>query len=213
MKRFFSSLFIFVIFIVSIFYIKSLFIPIIVIMYCFMIFEWYKMTGFSYFLAIGFITISASILGLNYIFSVDPTGSIIFTYFCIIWFVDIFAMFVGTIFPNTLKLSPRISPKKTVIGFIFGVMSSGTVVYILDCILYLKLSYLDLYSKLSISIFSIFLAACAQISDLFVSFFKRKFDIKDSGNYIPGHGGFLDRFDSTILTSPILCICLYFFYY
>ena len=48
----------------------------------------------------------------------------------------------------------------------------------------------------------------AQASDLLVSYFKRKFNVKDTGAIIPGHGGVIDRFDSIILTAPL--VVLYF---
>ena len=48
----------------------------------------------------------------------------------------------------------------------------------------------------------------AQTSDLLVSCFKRKFKIKDTGTIIPGHGGALDRFDSIILTAPLVLLYL-----
>ena len=52
----------------------------------------------------------------------------------------------------------------------------------------------------------IIIAIIAQMSDLFVSYFKRKHKIKDTGTIILGHGGVLDRFDSIILTAPLIAI-------
>jgi len=52
--------------------------------------------------------------------------------------------------------------------------------------------------------FTMIFAVIAQMSDLFISFFKRKFNIKDTGSIIPGHGGILDRCDSLILTAPVM---------
>ena len=50
------------------------------------------------------------------------------------------------------------------------------------------------------------LAVLAQAGDLFESALKRKMGVKDSGNFIPGHGGFLDRFDGYLLTLPAMCL-------
>ena len=61
-----------------------------------------------------------------------------------------------------------------------------------------------IYRGLDLSIFAAIIGILAQISDLFISYFKRRFNLKESGYIIPGHGGLLDRFDSWILTAPIL---------
>jgi phosphatidate cytidylyltransferase len=131
-------------------------------------------------------------------------------YFIIIWTVDTMAL-VGGKTIGGVKLAPKISPNKTWSGLIIGSISSGVAASLLT---YLPNYDLSLFSKIGIHsvqaifIFAMFLAIISQISDLFMSFFKRKFNIKDSGSIIPGHGGMIDRFDSIILTAPIILYAL-----
>ena len=63
-------------------------------------------------------------------------------------------------------------------------------------------------SNVLLSFFALIIGVTAQISDLSISLLKRKFKIKDTGTIIPGHGGALDRFDSIILTAPLIALYL-----
>ena len=102
------------------------------------------------------------------------------------------------------KLAPVISPKKTWSGMVIGVTAGvGAAMLFMDIDRKLFPEH-QLHLNLSVIVL---VAILAQFSDLFVSLFKRKFKIKDSGSLIPGHGGILDRTDSMILTAPLL---LYF---
>ncbi|MGI4775839.1 MAG: phosphatidate cytidylyltransferase, partial [Janthinobacterium lividum] len=136
---------------------------------------------------------------------------ILLIYFAVIWSVDSFAMLGGQKFEGP-KLAPKISPNKTWSGLITGVLA-GTLSSIL---IYMIMQTLDISQQLVITktnlvIASIMIGLTAQLSDLFISYFKRKFKIKDSGNIIPGHGGVLDRFDSIILTAPILFLMVIYY--
>ncbi len=116
---------------------------------------------------------------------------------------DTFALFGGMAFGKH-KLAPVISPNKTVEGSI-----SGTVVTTLISIgvWFLLKDYIN-YSLLT---FVITVAVCtvvAQIGDLSASFIKREAGIKDFGNFIPGHGGALDRIDSMMFSIPTAYILL-----
>ena len=99
------------------------------------------------------------------------------------------------------KLCPKLSPKKTVAGAIGGLV--GGVVGAL-------LIYLIFGSKIegNALLFYLIVGAIAsiftQIGDLFESFIKRKVNIKDMGNIMPGHGGVMDRIDGTIFASTFL---------
>ena len=129
------------------------------------------------------------------------------------WACDTGAYFVG-ITMGKHKLTPELSPKKTIVGAIGGILFSA-----LFCGIYgffistRKIEVEHIFNNNIIIIISfVFLgiigAIFAQFGDLTASATKRRFNIKDYGNLIPGHGGILDRFDSVIFTSGICYIIL-----
>jgi phosphatidate cytidylyltransferase len=129
----------------------------------------------------------------------EDSKHIFITYALIICTIDTFAMFGGRTIGGP-KLAPKISPNKTFAGLFVGVVASMAIVQLLTFIP----NYYFPYQGWSLSIFAAILSIIAQASDLFISYFKRHFGLKDTGNLIPGHGGILDRFDSVIFTAPIL---------
>ncbi len=121
----------------------------------------------------------------------------------IIWASDSGAYFAGTYFGKT-KLFLRISPKKSWEGFIGGACTALVFAFIIS------LYYKDLALWEWIIISGI-VVVVGTYGDLVESLFKRSMAIKDSGNSIPGHGGFLDRFDSLILAIPFIVVFLKLF--
>jgi len=122
--------------------------------------------------------------------------------FLLIWTNDSFAYLVGKNFGKK-KLLTRISPNKTVEGFIGGMIFT----FILSFFLAQKFVTLSLVQWIVIAgIVSVF----GVLGDLIESMFKRQAGVKDSSNLIPGHGGFLDRFDSVIFAAPFIFIYLQF---
>ncbi len=107
---------------------------------------------------------------------------------------DTGAWFFGKNFGNT-KLWPTISPKKTRAGAIGGAFTS---VVLSSLFIYFVFNKLNLFIIVSLLILAIF----AQIGDLIESKLKRQFDVKDSSNLIPGHGGIYDRLDSLLFVAP-----------
>lgn len=115
---------------------------------------------------------------------------------------DSFCYYVGCKFGKH-KLSKVISPNKTIEGSI-----GGTLMCVIFCFLYGMAIQLPWYHCL---ILGLLIAGFAQIGDLCESMIKRDAGVKDSSSILPGHGGFLDRTDSYILTIPVVHYYLYFF--
>ncbi len=113
------------------------------------------------------------------------------------WICDTFAYFTGRAFGKH-KLAPLLSPKKSVEGAVGGTLFS---------ILFGAL--LAFITGGSIGVYAAVAgmgAVVSQFGDLFASGIKRNQGIKDFGNVIPGHGGILDRFDSVIITAPVIYV-------
>ncbi len=121
------------------------------------------------------------------------------------WVSDTFAYLCGRLFGKH-KLIPEVSPKKTVEGAIGGVIFAGLafVLYALIIKNFFDASVAPNYLVMMIA--GMIIAVISQIGDLIASVIKRRFGIKDYGWVFPGHGGVLDRFDSVLLTAPVLWI-------
>jgi phosphatidate cytidylyltransferase len=100
------------------------------------------------------------------------------------------------------KLYPQISPKKTVEGAVAGLASGWVLTIIYKVVAFHAMSWG------SALIMPLVVGAVAQAGDLCESFLKRAFDKKDSGSLLPGHGGFLDRFDGVVFSLPIMYACI-----
>ena len=109
-----------------------------------------------------------------------------------IWFTDSFAYIGGMKFGKN-KLSPHISPNKSIEGSVIGSLSS----IIIAVVFYF-----------TTNIFTNLILAIGQFGDLIESAYKREYGVKDSSNLLPGHGGIFDRFDSVILSAPCLVLLL-----
>ena len=206
--RIISAIVIGLIFITAIFFIRPLFFVLMLGIAGAMLAEWYDMTYTkSNYLYSGIVIIPIPIAALLYISNIDDNGWLLFTFFVIIWCVDSVAMFVGKLVEGP-KLAPTLSPRKTVSGLLGGVAAASLLPLLLNLIpVYNITNYIPTSLTVLMCQFA-FIGVVAQISDLFISYFKRKFKIKDSGNIIPGHGGMLDRFDSITLTAPIVAFYL-----
>ena len=163
--------------------------------------EWYNMTkdNVRYNIAgLAIISIPVSCLfSIMYMF--DNYKYIFLTYGIIIASMDVCAMFGGRYFGGP-KLVPKISPNKTWSGLVSGLLGCAIFTYLIS----LLPEYDFEYTGFQLVVFAAFLGLLGQASDIFISYFKRRFNLKDTGNILPGHGGMLDRFDSIILTAPVL---------
>ena len=114
-----------------------------------------------------------------------------------IWICDTAAYFVGSAIGKH-KLFERVSPHKTIEGAIAGFAFSLVTVYIF------YLLYPNLLTLIHYLIIGGIIGIISQVGDLIESLFKRDVGVKDSSAILPGHGGFLDRFDAPTFTVPIM---------
>jgi phosphatidate cytidylyltransferase len=119
--------------------------------------------------------------------------------FILTWVNDTFAYLSGLIAGKT-KLFERVSPKKTsegtIGGAVFTIIASIIIGYLFDN------EHMIFWILVSLIIIP-----CAVLGDLMESLFKRSMNLKDTGNIMPGHGGILDRFDSTFFVVPFFLMC------
>jgi phosphatidate cytidylyltransferase len=121
----------------------------------------------------------------------------------LVWNTDTGAYLIGKNFGKT-PFAPKISPKKTWEGFI-----GGTLIGTLCGSLLAFWIPFPFHTSLTIILFSLSLSLTAHVGDLLESVAKRYFKVKDSGTFIPGHGGFLDRLDSLMGVSIISSLILF----
>lgn len=116
---------------------------------------------------------------------------------------DIFAFLIGSKFGKR-KLCEKISPHKTIEGAIAGVL--GVVIFFVVMTVIFNKFFNTSYNILVIAALGIVASILGQFGDLAASTIKRKCNIKDFGNIMPGHGGILDRCDSVMFVAPIIYI-------
>ena len=136
------------------------------------------------------------------------SGLLMVSFFCIIWASDVGAYCFGMLLGQKVwpaKMCPTISPKKSWAGFIGGMLMAMLAGAILHW------TGLWTFSMLHCLIVSAIMHVMGVFGDLFESMWKRAAGIKDSGNIIPGHGGLMDRFDSSLFAFPAAYIYLVLF--
>ena len=111
---------------------------------------------------------------------------------------DSFSYFTG-LFYGKKYIFKKISPKKTLEGYLGGIFFTNTTFF------FYFIFFLDIYSYISFIIFINSIIIFSALGDLLQSFFKRQNNIKNSSSFLPGHGGFFDRFDS-FLTSIVFLL-------
>jgi phosphatidate cytidylyltransferase len=139
--------------------------------------------------------LGGSLIRMRGDFPVGP--KLVFFLLIVVWIGDAGAYYVGKAFGRH-KLSPRISPKKTVEGLVGGMITSTIAAIVIH------FTFFPEFPLVHAVIAGVILSACGVVGDLAESLWKRSADVKDSGTLIPGHGGFFDRFDSIFFTAPIL---------
>jgi phosphatidate cytidylyltransferase len=130
-------------------------------------------------------------------------GGAILSILLLLQFNDAFGYLFGKQFGKT-HLFPTISPNKTLEGYLFG--SVGIIIGIILLHTYIPVLSSDAFSK-DIILFLLILIL-GNLGDLMLSALKRKLEIKDFSNILPGHGGILDRFDNILFIAPIFYVLL-----
>ena len=159
------------------------------------LYEWIKYSfsmnfvGLAIILNFGFWSI--------YFVSTDESNYVIFGLIIINTAIfDTFAYVIGSKVGKRFIVK-KISPKKTLEGLIGGLFATLVFGMLIESMLF--------HDLLNIFIIGGFFAF---IGDLFISYFKRKSGVKDTGNILPGHGGVLDRIDSHLFATPVLIYIL-----
>lgn len=145
------------------------------------------------------------LLAVNYVGDAYREAGILFV-FGATSLIDSMALFVGSAFKGK-KLAPEISPNKTVSGAIGGLLGgvlSGIIIYILmnlgvfgmKPIMTTPLENIILYTALGLGV-----SIACQSGDLIASYIKRYCSVKDYSNFLPGHGGFMDRIDGVLVAG------------
>ena len=112
---------------------------------------------------------------------------------CVVWATDIFAYFAGRTFGGP-KLMPLVSPKKTISGAVGGLLAGVAFAALFSL-------WLNDRVGATVLLLAVILSVVGQAGDLFESWIKRRFGVKDSGRLIPGHGGLMDRIDGLIVAA------------
>jgi phosphatidate cytidylyltransferase len=144
--------------------------------------------------AAGFVYALIPALSMLWIRDRAPQGlELLLWVFIVTWSTDIGAYFAGRGIGGP-KLAPSISPNKTIAGLVGGMLSAGLAGY----------AWAELMS-LSAALFWLapLFALAAQGGDLFESWLKRRAGVKDSGSWLPGHGGALDRLDGLVVVATL----------
>lgn len=136
----------------------------------------------------------------------DMGMQVVLSTFIIIWTNDTGAYLSGRAFGKH-KLCERLSPKKTMEGFYGGLLLSIVAACICCAVIYSDASFV---TYVFWAVYGAVVSLLSTVGDLFESLIKRRLDVKDSGNLIPGHGGILDRIDSLLAVAPATIAFMYF---
>jgi len=159
-------------------------------------YEWMRIVrgwGLSWYVG-GFIYALIPALALLWLRDRADNGlGLVLWVFLVTWATDIGAYFIGRAFGRA-RLAPTISPGKTIAGLYGGIVVAALIG-----------SAWAWYMGLPPALYALapFLAIAAQVGDLFESWMKRQAGIKDSANWLPGHGGLLDRLDGLVPVAAL----------
>ena len=150
-------------------------------------------------LAFFYLTGSSVFIALIHSITWEGLPLYIFWLYLAIWTNNTFAYLVGSRFGKT-KIFPAISPKKSYEGYWGGAVFTFGLVFAIE---YFYGAFGSIWWGIGLGI-----PFFATLGDFIQSYFKRRVNVKDSGHWLPGHGGFYDRMDSIIFTAPFFYLLL-----
>lgn len=155
-------------------------------------YEWFMITKNKFDKILGFVFLIISF----FTFYIISSDFIVFLFIiCVCVSTDIGGYVFGKFFkgPKLTKISPNKTYSGMVGGFFLSLISLGIFLNMTD--------YLDIMKELFI--LTILISTVSQLGDIIISFYKRKSNLKNTGNILPGHGGLLDRIDGMIFVFPV----------
>ena len=198
-----SSLFLIVLLLSSIYFLSKYLFIIITVLYViifYKVFKIFKINSFKLLFLFFYILVSYIAIQSYLIYFYNP---IIFLYFVLIVVLfDSISYFAGSLFGKT-KIFINLSPSKTYEGLFFGILITLIISYFINYTFFIFNNYYYI-------VFNLLVISTAFIGDILESYFKRKVNLKDSSNFLPGHGGFFDRFDGFILSVIPLFLFSYY---
>ena len=142
---------------------------------------------------------------LSYVYQIRVLESGVYLAFLIFicsWGCDTCAYCAGVTFGKH-KMAPVLSPKKSIEGAVGGVLGTALLTVIYASVFRVQMG-LNTSGIITLAVISAIAGLISMVGDLTASAIKRNYDIKDYGTLIPGHGGIMDRFDSMMITAPII---------
>lgn len=149
---------------------------------------------------------------LSYVYQIRMLENGLYLAFLIFicsWGCDTCAYCVGVLIGKH-KMAPVLSPKKSIEGAVGGVLGTALLTVLYLSVFRTQMG-IDTKAIIILAVISAVAALISMVGDLTASAIKRNYDIKDYGTLIPGHGGILDRFDSMIITAPIIYYLAFYF--
>ena len=206
LKRIITSILLAVVLLFCLFYNKNLWLLLLLLVSIISFFEFSKLINKIFKnrnISIVLINLTTLFYLIFFTFSAYDLAEVNVNIFFVI-LVCIFSDIGGYVVGKTVggKKLTKISPNKTVSGSIGSFVFSFIPLFIFSILFYEKINSLFI----NLIFLSIFISLISQVGDLFISFFKRKAGVKDTGNILPGHGGILDRIDGMIFAIPVTFI-------